>query len=189
MHTQILSAASLLVALPGLSLLFLGWARTKVLLFPFLFLAFALPVPLGITESLHLGLRELTVWIGTPLLPFLGINVYVEGTTLHTTRGPLVVADACSGFSTLYAAMAVACLAAYTATNWPRRTLVLVAAAPIAIAANVLRVVFLVAMVVWQGEEILHTAWHPLSGLATFALALPLIFWLGGPPPAKEPRS
>jgi exosortase len=189
MHTQVLSATSILIALPGLSLLLLGWPRTRAILFPLAFLAFALPIPLGVTESLHLLLRKITVVVGTPLLPLLGISVYVEGTTLHTSRGALMVADACSGFSTLYAAMAVACLAAFTAASWQRRALVLLLAAPIAIAANVLRVVFLVAMVVWQGEAILHTSLHPLSGMATFALALPIIFWLGGPPPAKEQQS
>ena len=80
-------------------------------------------------------------------------------------------------------------VAAFTAATWQRRAMVLLLAAPIAIAANVLRVVFLVAMVVWQGEAILHTSLHPLSGMATFALALPVIFWLGGPPPAKEQQS
>jgi hypothetical protein len=35
-------------------------------------------------------------------------------------------------------------------------------------------------MVNWRGAEILDTFIHPLSGMATFAMALPVIFWLGG---------
>jgi hypothetical protein len=38
----------------------------------------------------------------------------------------------------------------------------------------------LVLLVVWKGAGILDTVVHPLSGVATFALALPIIFWLGG---------
>jgi hypothetical protein len=34
--------------------------------------------------------------------------------------------------------------------------------------------------VAWRGGGILDTFVHPLSGLMTFALSLPLIFWLGG---------
>jgi exosortase/archaeosortase family protein len=58
--------------------------------------------------------------------------------------------------------------------------LVLLSAAPLAIAANALRVIALVFLVVWRGEAILETFIHPLSGMMTFALALPIIFWLGG---------
>jgi exosortase len=180
-HTELLSAVALLIALPGLSLLFLGLERTKAIAFPLCFMVFALPIPLGITETLHLALRHMTVAATSALLPYLGVSVFTEGTTLHLTNGALQVADACSGFSTLYAAFAVATLAAYTAASPARRVLVLLAAAPIAIASNILRVILLVVMVQGWGADSLHTILHPLSGLMTFALALPLIFWLGGP--------
>ena len=118
-HTQLLSAVALVMMLPGLSLLFLGVPRTRLILFPLLFSLFALPIPLGLTETIHLVLRKLTIAVATVALPLLGISVYTEGTTLHTVHGALEVADACSGFSTLYAAMAVAFLTAYTALRPP----------------------------------------------------------------------
>jgi len=180
-HTELLSAVSLLVAVPGLALLFLGVERTKAIAFPLCFSVFALPIPLGLTETIHLVLRHVTVAATTAVLPWLGITVFTEGTTLHIVNGTLQVADACSGFSTLYASLAVATLTAYTARSTARRVLVLAAAAPIAIASNILRIVFLVVLVYIWGQEILETFLHPLSGMMTFALSLPLIFWLGGP--------
>jgi hypothetical protein len=33
---------------------------------------------------------------------------------------------------------------------------------------------------------VLHTPLHPMTGLLTFAVSLPLIFWLGGPTAAQE---
>ena len=187
MHTQLLSAASILIALPGLSLLLLGVERTRAILFPLAFLVAALPIPLGMTEQIHMQLR-LFATAGTAwLVPMFGVPVFAEGTTLHLPVGPLEIADACSGFSTLYAAGAVAFLTAYSTPGWPRRTLVLLSAAPLAIAANLLRVVFLALLVAWQGVEVLETFIHPLSGMMTFALALPVIFWLGGDPPTPEP--
>ena len=180
MHTELLSAGALVLALPGLSLLLLGTARTKAILVPLLFLALALPIPLSFTERIHLELRHVATAGTAAIVPWFGIPVFVEGTTLNTAHGALEVADACSGFSTLYAAVAVAMLTAYQAASPARRALVLLAAAPIAIASNILRVSLLVTLVAWRGGGILDTFVHPLSGLMTFALSLPLIFWLGG---------
>jgi exosortase len=183
MHTQLLSAAALLLALPGLSLLLLGIQRTRAILFPLAFLAFALPIPLAFTEQIHWQLRQVATMATATVVPWLGVPVFVEGTTLHMANGVLEVADACSGFSTVYAAVAVACLTAYSAASARRRALVLLAAVPIAIAANLLRVIILVLLVVSQGTGILDTFVHPLSGMLTFALALPVLFWLGGDSP------
>lgn len=112
MHTQLLSAVALLMALPGLSLLLLGSARTRAIAFPLAFLAFSLPIPLAFTERIHWELRQVATAGTATIVPLLGIPLYVEGTTLHLARGAVQVADACSGFSTLYAAIAVACLTA-----------------------------------------------------------------------------
>jgi len=180
MHTELLAAAAIVLALPGLSLLFLGVARTRVILIPLLFLAFALPIPLSFTEAIHLQLRHIATAATAAVVPLFGIPVFVEGTTLNMPSGAVQVADACSGFSTLYAALAVAFLTAYSTPSPARRVLVLLSAAPLAIAANALRVIFLVLLVVWQGQAVLETFIHPLSGIMTFALALPVIFWLGG---------
>jgi exosortase len=179
-HTELLGAGALVMALPGLALLFLGTTRAKAIAVPLLFLGLALPIPLSFTEQIHLALRHMVTDATAWVVPMFGVPVFVEGTTLNTAHGALEVADACSGFSTLYAAVAVAILTAYQAASPARRVLVLLGAAPIAIAANVLRVVVLVLLVVWQGGEILETFVHPLSGIMTFVLALPLIFWLGG---------
>jgi exosortase len=185
MHTQLLSAISLVIALPGLSLLLLGVRRTKAIAFPLAFMAFALPLPLALTQGVVWQLRQITTTAAAWALPLLGIPLFVEGTTLHMARGALQVADACSGFSTLYAAMAVAFLMAYMTPSTPRRALLLVSAAPLAIGANVLRVIILVILVVWRGQQILDTFVHPLSGMLTFALALPVLFWLGGAAPQQ----
>jgi exosortase len=173
---------SLVVAIPGLSLLFLGADRTRAIGFPLAFLVFALPIPLALTEGIHLFLRHIVANSTAALVPLVGIPVFLEGTTLHMAPGPLQVADACSGFSTLYASVAVAFLTAYSTRSTGRRALVLLAAMPLAIASNVLRVALLVVLVVWWGPEVLETWIHPASGMMTFALALPLIFWLGGEP-------
>jgi exosortase len=185
MHTQILSAASIVVALPGLALLFLGTRRTKAIAFPLAFAAFMLPIPLAMTGPIHLVLRQLATAATAFVVPLLGISVYAEGTSLHLREGALFVGDGCSGFSTLYAACAVAALTAYSCNYTRGRVMALAAAVPIAILANMIRVVLLVLVVRWFGVASLETWIHPASGMLTFALALPVIFWLGKPRASK----
>jgi exosortase len=186
MHTQILSAASIVIALPGLSLLFLGTARTRAIAFPLAFLVFMLPIPLVMTERIHLLLREIATVATANLVPLLGVTVFSEGTTLHMSEGVLVVGDACSGFSTLYASCAVAALTAYSCNHLRGRVLALGAAVPLAIAANILRIVLLVLAVRFLGIGSLATWIHPGSGMLTFAIALPAIMWLGRPAAASS---
>jgi exosortase len=186
LNTQLASAFSLIVLLPGLSLLLLGPARTKAIAFPLMFLVFMLPIPLALTGKVHLFLRHIATAAAATIAPWLGIPVYAESTTLHLANATLEVADACSGFSTLYASVTMAMLTAYFCTSWKRRVILLLAAAPIAIAANIVRVVLLVVMVRWRGLGFLETWQHEATGMLTFALALPLIFWLGSEPASKK---
>ena len=189
MHTQILSAASIVLVLPGLSLLFLGTTRTRAIAFPLAFLVFMLPIPLVVTERLHLLLREIATFATIHVVPLLGISVYSEGTTLHLREGIVEIGDACSGFSTLYASAAVAALTAYSCDHWRGRVLTLASAVPLAIGANIIRIVLLVLAVRFLGMASLDTWIHPASGMLTFAIALPAILWLGRSTPSPEPRA
>jgi exosortase len=179
--TELLSAASIVLLLPGLSLLLLGRATTRALAFPLAFTAFMLPVPLVAIERLQLGLRLISAQGARVLISATGIPVHISGTTLELPETTLLVSDACSGFSTLYASLAVAALAAYTTSVPRRRMLVLLAAVPLAIAANILRVTVL-GLLVWnQGNDVLATSLHPLSGVFAFALALYALLQISGP--------
>jgi len=182
MHTQLLAALAFFLCLPGLAFLFLGIERTKSILFPLSMLLFTLPIPLTFTESIHLSLRQIatngTAW----LLDFFDVPNYTSGTLIQVTNGSLRVADACSGFSTLYATITIAILTAYLCSNALRRMAVLIIAIPLAIGVNVVRVFMLTMLVQWFGIDILATAAHEISGLLTFVIALPIIFWLGQDP-------
>jgi len=182
MHTQLLAALAFFLCLPGLAFLFLGSERTKAILFPLSMLLFTLPIPLTFTESIHLTLRHIatdgTAW----LLNFFDVPNYTSGTLIQVTNGSLRVADACSGFSTLYATITIAILTAYLCSNVLRRIAVLTIAIPLAVGVNVVRVFILTMLVQWFGIEILATSAHEISGLLTFVVALPIIFWLGQDP-------
>jgi len=181
-HTQLLSAIALFLSLPGLSFLFLGTKRTKVILFPLSMLMFTLPIPLTFTESLHLALRHIATDSTGWLLNKAGIPSFTSGTLIEIPNGSLQVADACSGFSTLYATITIAILTAYLCPHLLRRIIVLCIAIPLAIGVNIVRVFVLTLLVHWAGLDVLATAAHEISGLLTFAIALPIIFWIGQAP-------
>jgi exosortase len=186
-HSQLLSAFALFMSLPGLSLLFMGTERTKAIIFPLLTLFLTLPIPLFLTESIHLTLRHIATDSVAWLLPFFGVPVFASGTLLETPNGLLEVADACSGFSTLYATVTVAILTAYLCPVRHRKILVLAIAVPLAIGVNIVRVLLLTLLVDWVGLDVLNTSAHEISGLLTFVVALPVIFWLGrSPAPAEK---
>lgn len=186
LNSQLLSAFALFMSLPGLALLFLGPERTKTILFPLLILILTLPIPLVFTESIHMGLRIVATKSVAELLKLLGVPVYSTGTLLQVENGTLQVADACSGFSTLYAAVTIAILTAYFCNSVKRRMLILLIAAPLAIAVNIVRVLILTLLVRWIGLDVLATAAHEISGLLTFMVALPIIFMLGQNPATQQ---
>ncbi|MEE8558289.1 MAG: exosortase/archaeosortase family protein, partial [Myxococcota bacterium] len=143
-RTQLLSAVALVTALPGFSLLLLGTRRTKRIIFPLVIAAFMLPIPAGFVAPVHLVLRELSAWGATQLVPLFGIPVHPEGTLLHLPRSTVLVADACSGFSTLYAAITTSLILVHWSPSLPRRAVLLVSAVGLSLICNTVRVVILV---------------------------------------------
>ena len=183
-HSRLLSGIALFLSLPGLALLFLGTERTKAILFPLFVLLLTLPIPLVFTESIDLALRHITTKSVAWLLDLLGVPVFSTGTLLEVEGGSLMVADAC-GFAILYAAITIAILTAYFCYSPNRKILLLLIAAPLAIVVNIMRVLVLTLLVNWFGLDVLTTAAHEISGLLTFMIALPVIFFLGQNPALK----
>lgn len=174
LRTAYLSAIAFVVMLPGLSLLLLGLRRTRMLAMPLLLGVFMIPIPNMM--GAHLFLRSWTAQLVEPLIRLVGIPVLREDTLLVLPRESFLVADACSGFSTLYAAVGLSLiLARYSRSNW-RRLLLLVAAWPLALLCNTLRVFLLVVAAHWFGSDLLDTAFHGASGVATFWLVLLALF-------------
>ena len=181
-NTQLLSSIAMFTSVIGLSMLFLGTEKTKAILFPLLTMLLTLPIPLVFTEAIHLMLRHIATKSVAFILSQMGIPVFTSGTLLEIEGGTLRVADACSGFATLYAAITIAILTAYFCTSTKRRIVLLLIAAPLAIGVNIIRVLVLALLVNYYGLNILATSAHELSGLLTFMVALPILFIIGKNP-------
>jgi exosortase len=177
--TQLLAAFGMLSCLPGLSLLFLGVRRTKALVFPLLLAFFMLPIPAAAVEPVHLLLRNISAVGAEHIVSVIGIPVIRENTLLILSEGNVQIAEACSGFSTLYGAVTISLVLAYWSRSPRKRWGVVLAAVPLAIFFNVLRCAGLALLVHSQGLSVLETPIHVLSGIVSFGLAALALIWIG----------
>lgn len=174
-----LAAMSLIALGFGLSLTFGGWQLTKKLSFPLAFLLFM--VPMGfLLESIAFELRIIVSVISTFLLNVVGIDAVRTGTSINPTpsdpAAALEVADPCSGIRSLAMLTALASLYGYLTldSNWKKWTLFFVAA-PIAVAANVVRITTIAMISRAFGSGAALTVYHDYSGFIVFAVAVVLV--------------
>ena len=175
----LLSAVGLVVCLPGLSLLLLGTRRTRALTFVWILSLFMLPIPAAFIDSFLWVLRRVTA-VGTEhIIRWCGVLVAREDTLLLIPRGVVSINEGCSGFSVLYAALALALILAALNSSPRARVITFILAVPVAIACNVIRCSVLVLLVQHWGPGILDTVVHPLSGMLTFTAAAALLTYIG----------
>ncbi len=183
-RTQLLSAVGLIFTTIGLAILLLGARSATSLVFPLVLLFLMLPIPTAFIDRFVLLLRVVSATGCEHLTRFTGLAIFRDFTTLHLPRNTLEIADACSGFSTLYATVTMALILAYLTPSIARRIFILLAAAPIAIGCNIVRCVALAYLVHYRGSEVLGTPLHPMTGIFSFSAALVILFslsWFGLP--------
>ncbi|MFP4058367.1 MAG: exosortase/archaeosortase family protein [Candidatus Brocadiia bacterium] len=194
--------ASLVVALCGLVFFLCGRRISRVVLFPLLFTITMVPMPMHFVERLTFKLKMFATRISVGLVEVLGslrVHDYIvvqDGSSVRweTSSGAMdeiIVGDVCSGLRSLIALLAFGALFAYIARLSLARKLVLFAAAvPIAIVANMWRVVTLTFIACARGSEATHGWVHDVTGYGIFAVAFVLFFAferllrLFGPPEA-----
>ena len=151
-----------------------GPGRLRAMAFPIAFLLFMVPIPADWFTPLAVRLLLMVSWASAALLHVLGVEVIREGNVLTLAGGaPLLVAEACSGLTAILTLLPIAVLIAYLSPLRGARRIALVASAlPIAMAANLLRVVATVAAAqIWDPFTVTSDPWHTLLGLLLYAIA------------------
>lgn len=167
---------SLVAALGGCILFWLGRTVFARLLTPLLFLVFMIPVPAIVYDAAAFPLKLFVSWFSVGVLKTMGLMVVREGNVIMFPNIVLEVVDACSGLRSLTSLLALATSYALVFVSVPWQRLVLIAAAiPIAVAANVLRVVGTGLLARHFGAAAAEGFFHEFAGLATFALALAIL--------------
>lgn len=146
--------------------------------FPFLYLGLLLPVPGWALDEFTAPLKLLvTTMASNIVLPF-GIPLVQQGVTMTVGPYQLLVEDACSGLNSLIGLIAVTTFYIYLLRNasW-RYSLMLVALIiPVAILANVLRIITLILLTYFFGDAVGQGFLHVTAGLFLFAVSLVLMF-------------
>lgn len=172
-----LSRTSLIFLLAGLVLVFGGFKTMRTLLFPWLFLFFMIPIPVIIFNQITFPLQLLASRLASAVLPVFQVPVLREGNIIHLPSMPLEVAEACSGIRSLMSLGTLAIIYGYflDTSNW-RRVALAIAAVPIAVAANALRIVGTgLAVQYWNPEKALGF-FHEFSGWVIFVVSVTMLF-------------
>ena len=185
------SAASLVLTLPGAAWLALGANRLRGLWPVLALVLFAIPMPIYVEGRLAFVLKEIAVEGGSWLANLAGAGVLREGDRLHPqgVEGSLYVAEACGGLRSLLAMLTIAyCMVFFTGPSsmW-RRGLLLLVAAPLAVAANVARIAALCLMAGWLGVPFAEGVGHSIANAVEWIALLVtmlcvdglLVRWLG----------
>ena len=173
-----LARASLLFLLAGLLILFAGASCFRVLLFPWVCLFLMVPIPTVVFTQVTLPLQLLSSHLAASTLSLLGVPVLREGNIIRLPTMVLEVAEACSGIRSLMSLFTLAVIYGYFAE--PRlvgRLMLALAAIPIAVAANGLRIVGTGLLVQYGNAERAEGFFHTFSGWMIFVVSL-LMLWL-----------
>jgi exosortase B len=175
-----IEVAALLLALLGIAYAYVGHKVLMRLWFPIFYLIFLIPLPGWIIDGFTQPLKILVSDIVTWLLAAVGYPITQVGVTLYIAQYQLLVEDACAGLNSIISLTAVGLFYIYLMHNasWRYSLLLLAFLLPIAIAANVIRVIILVLLTYYFGNEVAQGYLHDFAGIVTFVSALLLFFLL-----------
>ena len=146
--------------------------------FPFLYLAFLIPPPGSVIDEVTAPLKTFVSYASTELLQVFGLPIAREGVTLFIGQYQMLVEDACSGMKSLSGLIAISLFYIYLLRNasWRYSVVLTVLVIPIAVVANILRIITLILLTYFMGDAVGQGFLHKTAGLFLFATALALVF-------------
>jgi exosortase len=190
-----LTRLSLVGVLAGAVLFTCGWRHLRLLAFPIGFLLLMIPLPAIIFNQIAFPLQLLASRCGEMTLTGLNIPVLREGNVITLANTSLEVAEACSGIRSLLSLVTLALVVGYFTEPrlWARVVLAL-AAIPVAVVSNGIRVAGTGVAAHFIGPEAAEGFFHTFSGWLLFVVAFLMLFLVqralslvAGDAPAPEP--
>lgn len=168
-----LQCYSMIAVLFGLSLTFGGMPRTRMLAFPILYLIFMMTFPPFVMNQLGYALKEFATGAAVRLSEALGVTLQRSGMSIYLASGVLRIENPCSGLRSLLALFATGLLFAYFQPGGnARRAMVLLAAIPIAVLGNIVRLALLMIVGHYVSVTYATGAFHDWTGYVLYAVAL-----------------
>lgn len=164
----------------GLLVVIYGWRGPKTLWFTLLYMMFLVPLPGVVIDAATGPLKQWVSLIAENVLYQAGYPIARHGVVLMIGQYQLLVADACSGLNSMYSLAAMGLLFLYLmgGSGWLRKAVLLASILPIAFVANIVRVVALVLVTYYYGDEAGQGFVHGLSGILLFVISMLLLFAL-----------
>jgi exosortase len=136
------------------------------------------PIPFSAETWLSVPLQRIATKLSTEVLVTLGQPALAEGNTIWLGDNQLGIEEACSGLRILVGIYALAfAFVLFSRWSWWQKALALVAALPIAIVANVTRIVVTGLLYQYSTGEAARHFMHDFSGLVMIPFAAAL-FWM-----------
>lgn len=172
-----------LLGLAGIGALVLGTEALKRYWFAIFFLIFMVPLPIALYAKIASPLQLLASQLATVALNATGVPVLCEGNMMTLPGGvQMFVAEACSGMRQLTGFLALTAAVAYlSARPWWYRATVVASAMPIAITANVARVILTGYVMYFIDPHYASGTFHTVEGLLMMAFGLSLLrggYWV-----------
>jgi exosortase len=172
-----LSRSSLVLLLGAMTLYFFGWAHFRAVLFPWAFLFLMIPIPKIIFNEIAFPLQLLASRLASDLLDLLSVPVFREGNVIRLPTMTLEVVEACSGIRSLVSLGTLAIIYGYLLEQRNSMRLALaLAAVPIAVLANALRVMGTGLLGHYWDPSKAEGFFHNFSGWVIFVLSLVMLF-------------
>jgi len=164
------------LVLIGLVWTFWGLPRLRTLAFPFLLLATMIPLPVMVYNSLAAPLQLMASDLAARMAQVLGVSVFRDGNIIQLAGVTLGVAEACSGLNSLSALIVGSLLLGYLlCSRTASRVVLFVAAIPLAIGVNILRVTG-TALLADYNQEFAMGFYHSFSGWLVFVAGFGLLY-------------
>jgi exosortase B len=148
--------------------------------FPFLYLAFAIPPPVYIVLALTAPLKQFVSSVATAVVQLLDLPVSHQGVVIYVAQYQLLVEDACSGMNSIFGLLAIGLFYIYLVrgSSLIYSIILAVLMIPIAIMANIVRVIIVILLTYYFGDEVGQGFLHFAAGIFLFVIALFLVFAL-----------
>ena len=146
--------------------------------FPIFYLGLLLPVPGWALDAFTAPLKLLVSQLSEVAVSPLGIPLVREGVTMTVGPYQLLVEDACSGLNSLIGLIAITLFYIYLLRDagWRYSLFLICLIIPVAILANVVRIVILILLTYYFGDAVGQGFLHVTAGLFLFALSLLIMF-------------
>jgi exosortase len=167
------SRISFVMLLAGIIWTLLGMAMLRAVAFPLAILILAIPIPAIVFNQITFPLQLLASRIASEILPLFRVPTVNEGNIIELPVMKLEVAEACSGIRSLVSLFTLAVFYGYfiERTTW-RRVILVLATIPIAVTANVARIVGTgLCVQYWDPDKALGF-FHEFSGWVIFVVSL-----------------